>query len=1006
MKLAKSAVAYYTQVTGNVWSKFYDDLDEALSGNLDEQEGDLWLIHVLMDVIIKNGMSVGDFKMNKDAVKAVFDEEGRKLAGEFFTPVVWAEELHRYMDKEIPNWRDTYNVWENSCYSMDTEIFTKRGWVTYDELRDDDEVYTLNPNTMMAEWSGFHDRFKKPFKGDMIHFSGVGIDYLVTPDHKMFCLQRVNSRNKERTPVSISAEDLFNHYDSLGTTSKINTYKVVTSAECVENYMYDEVEASKVEALNRFENSNYFWYFVGLFIGDGGFFNDSKGHLNAIKFSAKKNRKVEDFKFCFDGLGINYSLYDYRDSADGKASFRITDSCLLDFINTYVGFGFENKRIPFNILSKDNMKWLLYGLIATDGAEIAFTDKSYMPKNSLVYWTANVDLANDIELLGRMLGYHCSKFERVRKSTHSDKMCKEIRISLSGKSTHSLMKSNINKVYYDDFVWDLTTNNDNHIFLVRRDGKEGFSKNCGSGNLIRTARINPDHLFASSLQDDDITLIKNTPELQGCHAFQLDFLHACDDKYNRPFVESLPEELKQIIKNDEPLIFLCNPPYKTGQANATAVGTYMSKDIPYLNNVNFSKPAYDLFYQFCFQIMNIATLYNLTNCYLCVFGPLTWFTGAGANVLLKEFERVFEFKDGMCISAQEFSDTSNSILWGIGATIWKSRGGYQRDRNIQYHKNILLDKKFIAPDGTIGCEGKVLYAPPRKKLSAWVHSEDSSAEKAEFPLMTSHLTFKGGDVFGKVAYKTVRMRSDAWGILMSQDTMTRSSDQSAVMSAPSTIQYEPIVEENFWRAVASYTFRRIYEADWAIAKKDISAPDTNVEGYDLWLKNAIPLFLFEYKSMMASLRNIVNVKELNQPEETQTKITIRNNFFFITPEEVREYCTDPVILKDLEDNPPTEGQLFMYNVIKECEPYWVPEVKQLYDWCKNYVLSTYDLRKSVGYKGSLECWDAGFQQLRSGLWDADKLDADMTKLLVQARDYMRRDISKFGFVSEVQGSDL
>lgn len=643
MKLAKVVVNYYTEITGNVWSKFYDNLDLALANDIDEQDGELWLIHVLMNVIIKSGISVEDFKTNKDAVKAVFDEEGRKQFGEFFTPVVWAEELHRYMDEEIPGWRESYNVWENSC---------------------------------------------------------------------------------------------------------------------------------------------------------------------------------------------------------------------------------------------------------------------------------------------------------------------------------------------------------------------------GSGNLIRTARINPDHLFASSLQKDDITLISNTPELKDCHAFQLDFLSKNDDFFGREFTDSLPEELQDIIKNDKPLIFLCNPPYKTGQANTTEVGRYMNNNISYFNDVNFSKPAYDLFYQFCFQMMNIAALHKLSNCYICVFGPLTWFTGAGANVLLREFEKVFEFKRGMCISAQEFSDTSDSILWGISATIWKSRGGYMLDGDVNYHKDILLDKKFIAPDGTIGCEGKVLYAPPRKKLSTWVHSDDREAAKKEYPLMTSHLTFKGGDVFEKVAYKTVKMRSDAWGILMSQDTMTRSSDQSAVMSVPSTIQYEPIVEENFWRAVASYTFRRIYEADWSIAKKDISAPDTSVEGYDLWLKNAIPLFLFEYKSMMASLRGVTYAKELNQPEEARVKITIRNNFFFLTPEEVRANCTDPVILKDLEEHPQTEGQKFMIKVINECMPYWSPEVKQLYDWCKDYTLSTFDMRKTVGYKGSLECWDAGFQQLRSALWNADKLDVDMTKLLVQARDYMRREISKFGFVSEVQNEDL
>ena len=63
------------------------------------------------------------------------------------------------------------------------------------------------------------------------------------------------------------------------------------------------------------------------------------------------------------------------------------------------------------------------------------------------------------------------------------------------------------------------------------------------------------------------------------------------------------------------------------------------------------------------------------------------------------------------------------------------------------------------------------------------------------------------------------------------------------------------------------------------------------------------------------------------------------------------------------------------------------------------------MRKSVNYKGSLECWDAGFQQIRSGCWD-DKLNDELTKILVTARDFMKRDVDKFGFVSDADGEDL
>ena len=349
----------------------------------------------------------------------------------------------------------------------------------------------------------------------------------------------------------------------------------------------------------------------------------------------------------------------------------------------------------------------------------------------------------------------------------------------------------------------------------------------------------------------------------------------------------------------------------------------------------------------------------------------------------------------MCISAQEFSDTSESILWGIGASIWKSMGNERpvynsQGERISYHKDILLDKKYLIPEGGIGCEGKVLYEPPRQKLSEWVVAKDLSFNNPA-PLMTSHLTFKGSDVFEKIAPNTGKIDINALGTLMVGNTLTRSADQSAILSMPTTIQFVSITEENFWRCVASYTFRRVIDAGWAIAKKEISAPNPHVEGYDIWLRNALVMFLFEYKSMMSSLRDV---------EWEGTKYNIYNKLFFLTEEEIRANCTDPVILADLDAHP-LQNQ-FMLKMIKESEPYWVPEVRQLYDWCKTYTLATYDARKTVNYKGSLECADAGFQQLRSGLWNSEKLDADLTKLMVQARDYMRKGIDKFGFVSEVQ----
>lgn len=504
-----------------------------------------------------------------------------------------------------------------------------------------------------------------------------------------------------------------------------------------------------------------------------------------------------------------------------------------------------------------------------------------------------------------------------------------------------------------------------------------YDGSCGTANLMRTANHPADKLFLSTLRKEDADAVQKT--FPDATVFQLDFLNKLDyGEGCMEFFDQLPERLKEVIRNDEPLIFYMNPPYKSGSARGTDVGKHMC-------NIGLSRPACDIYYQFMWRVMNIVERFNLSNTWFNCFGPLTFFTGASANILLQEFEHCFEFIDGMCLSAQEFSDTSESIQWGIGCSLWKSRGGYMPDRK---HNDILLERKYTNENGEIVTSGRELYMPPREKLSDWVKPKDVYGyDKA--PLMTSHLQFKDGE--GKVAPRSQKLAKNSLGTLMCGNTLTRSANQSAILSMPTTIQYVDITEENFWRCVSSYTFRRIVEADWAMAKKDLSSPDTTVDGYDLWLRNALVMFLFEWKSMMSSLRNV---------EFEGGHYTIRNKLFYCSEEEVRAHCTDELILRDLDENPPMNE--FMLKMIEESRPYWVEEVSQLFDLCKQYTLDSYNLRAQNNYEGSTECWDAGIQQIRAGVWN-DEMEEKLTKSIAIARDWLRRDIGKFGFVV---GEDL
>lgn len=788
MKVAKKAVQYYTTVTGKTYDDFYSNLDLALAQ--ENASGELWLIKELMKVVTKNGISIEEFKANKDAIRGTVDADKRKQEGEFYTPLLWCEEGRKYFDKHIPDWHN-YTVWDASCYTMDTELLTERGWVSYDTLKDTDKVFALNPETLETEFVGFGKRFKK--KADK----------------------------------------------------------------------FLEIELQR------------------------------------------------ETSFCG---------YSYTD----KISLKVT----LD----HKMFAKINGELKF---------------LCAEEFYHAVRGSFYVPQGGKAYTVEIPVYTKDYE--------HYNDEEVVRFVPVSLDSCKLINDE-------------------EQDVWDITLDK-HHVFLVRRDGAVCFCGNCGTGNLMRTSGHSGDKLFLSTLRKEDADAVQKT--FPSATVFPLNFLDKLDyDDANLEFFSQLPPRLQEVIRNDEPLIFYMNPPYKAGSARDTDVGRHMC-------DIGLGKPACDIYYQFMWRVMNLVERFRLSNTYFNCFGPLTFFTGVSAGLLLAEFEHCFEFVDGMCLSAQEFSDTSESILWGIGCTLWKARGGYQPD---QLHKDILLERKFKGEDGTIQTSGRVLYVPPREKLSDWVKPEDV-IRYVQAPLMTSQVTFKGSELDEKVAPQSGKLAVNALGTLMIGNTLTRSADQSAILSMPTTIQYTSITEENFWRCVSSFTFRRIYLADWSVAKKEISAPLTTVEGYDKWLMNALVMFLFEWKSMMSSLRNV---------EFNGEKVTIRNKLFYCTAEEIANACEDERILEDIRNNPPANE--FMLAQIEKARPYWVEEVAQLFDFCKGYTLKSINQRKDFGYKCSTDTWDAGFHQIRGCVWN-DELEAEMSERVAKARDWLRKSIDEFGFVN-------
>lgn len=73
-----------------------------------------------------------------------------------------------------------------NCVDTETEIFTKRGWLRYDEVHEGDIALTYNGGKDVMEWQPILQVVRMPYVGDMVSMEGEAHSSLSTPNHRWF----------------------------------------------------------------------------------------------------------------------------------------------------------------------------------------------------------------------------------------------------------------------------------------------------------------------------------------------------------------------------------------------------------------------------------------------------------------------------------------------------------------------------------------------------------------------------------------------------------------------------------------------------------------------------------------------------------------------------------------------------------------------------------------------------------------------------------------------------
>lgn len=387
---------------------------------------------------------------------------------------------------------------------------------------------------------------------------------------------------------------------------------------------------------------------------------------------------------------------------------------------------------------------------------------------------------------------------------------------------------------------------------------------CGTKNLTRDYFFN--ELYCSTLENAELAISDRYNK--EATSFQFDFLNDSLDK--------LPEGLRKALESNKPIIFLINPPYATAANGKTdseskegCAKTIINEEMV---NGGFGNGSRNLYAQFLYRIVKIKEQYNLTNVHICLFSPTLFLSGISYKVFRGYFCKEFAYNIGVQFKASHFADVADN--WGISFSIWNN--GETTDKNNFIYS--LIDE--IGGEIEVVGEKDVYNIDGQTTASDWAKTS-SKNEKVEQVYLTSAIKTKESDNF-----KAYTLDKSIGGFVNSGNNVDKNTQScyltcGSISTATGAITH--IMEDNFSKCTALFSARRLVSCNWVNWADEYLAPNEENEHYNEFVNDSIIYSLFESKSNQSSLRQV----------EYKGKLwDIKNEFFFMSKEEIKELAND------------------------------------------------------------------------------------------------------------------
>lgn len=370
---------------------------------------------------------------------------------------------HEELEGKIFKFDDPYaqQFWpplDWNCYDKETLIYTKRGFVYFNDLLISDLVYTINPITRIPEWQKPINYIKYHYKGDMINIEAKNFSLCTTPNHQLL-LHKSWDRHEHR--------NILKFYNAQDIADSDGIYK---SAK------WKGVNIDKILIAGKIWNTIDFVSFMGWYL--------SEGSVSKLKYSYQVNicqEKKDNLSLIFkDVENIPYKVSYLKDR------IAIYDNDLGEYLSK---FGKSNQKyIPDEILnlSQNYLSIFLDRFIKGDGhIQKGQTTISGKKGKDLITIFSTSELMID-QLIEISIKLEKCCYKSVRKV--KGKMIKHkngiyttnndmFRLNISDSQYFIYHKKYLKQYEYNDFVYCVEVPKFNTL-LINRKGKIYWCGNC------------------------------------------------------------------------------------------------------------------------------------------------------------------------------------------------------------------------------------------------------------------------------------------------------------------------------------------------------------------------------------------------------------------------------------------------------------------------------------------------------------------------------------------------